>query len=74
MPSDHRITHSIIYEHTRRLAANDKSKSTLNRKKNQPAAVSESRLKEFNRSRRLLLIDALKLWPMVKPMPDDLKE
>ena len=71
MPSDKSITRSIIYEHTRQLAANDKSKSTLDRKRIQQAAASESRLMELNRSRRMLLVNAMRLRPIIKPFPDD---
>lgn len=74
MPSDDKITHSIICEHTRQLAAHDKSKPTLNRKWNQQTATSKSRLKEFNRSRRMLLVNALRLRRMVNALPDDSKE
>jgi len=71
MASDDKITHSIICEHTRKLAAHDKSTSNPNRKMNQQTATAETRLKEFNRSRRLLLAHALRLRRMVKALPDD---
>ena len=71
MASDDKITHSIICEHTRKLAAHDKSTSTLKHKMDQQAATAESRLKEFNRSRRMLLAHSLKLKRMVKALPDD---
>lgn len=71
MASDDKITHSIICEHTRRLAAHDKSTSNLKRKMDQQTATAEARLKEFNRSRRMLLAHALRLRRMVKALPDD---
>jgi hypothetical protein len=71
MTSDDKITHSILCEHTRKLAAHDKSTSTINRKRDQQAVTAESRLKEFNRSRRLLLAHGLKLRRKVKGLPDD---
>jgi len=71
MASDDKITHSIICEHTRNLAAHDKSTSVLNRKMDQQAATAEARLKEVNRSRRMLLDHALRLRRMVKALPDD---
>jgi len=74
MASDDKIAHSIICEHTRLLAAHDKSKSTMNRKGDQQVVTSESRLKEFNRSRRMLLANALRLRRMVKALPDDPKD
>ena len=74
MTSADKVTHSIICEHTRKLAAHDKSTSTINRKRDQQAITAESRLKEFNRSRRMLLANALRLRRMVKASPDDPKE
>ena len=72
MASDDKIAHSIICEHTRKLAAHDKSTSPVNRKEVQKEVTAESRLKEFNRSRRILLAHALRLKRMVKALPDDL--
>lgn len=74
MASDEKIAHSIICEHTRKLAAHDQSKSTMNRKRDQQVVTSEIRLKEFNRSRRMLLANALRLRSMVKSLQDDPKE
>jgi hypothetical protein len=73
MTSDDKITHSIICEHTRKLAAHDKSTSPVNRKVVQQKVTVESRLKEFNRSRRMLLANALRLKRTVKGLPDDSK-
>ena len=74
MASDDKLTHSIICEHTRRLAAHDKSGSIgsiKNRKIDQQAVTTEASLKEVNRSRRMLLAHALKLRRKVKGLPDD---
>ena len=72
MANDHKTTNSIICEHTRQLAAYDKAKPDLKGKR-QPKVSSESRLKEVNRSRRMLLINALRLRRMVKALPDGSK-
>ena len=74
MTSDDNIAHSIICEHTRNLAAHDKSTSSINRKMDRPSAASESRLKEFNRSRRMLMFSTLRLRRLVELLPDDSKE
>ena len=74
MASDDKISHSIICEHTRQVAIHDKSKSSINRKKDRHAFSSELRLKEFNRSRRMLLANAIRLRRMVKALPEDSKE
>ena len=74
MASDDKITHSFIREHTRQVAIHDKSKSTRNRKRDWHAVSSEMRLKEFNRSRQMLLADAFRLRRMVKARPKDPKE
>ena len=71
MASDEKITHSIICEHTRQLATHDNAKPAADRKKEAPKFDSEARIKEFNRSRRLLLAYALRLRQMVKGLPDD---
>jgi hypothetical protein len=71
MARDDKITHSIICEHTRKLAAHDKSTSIINRKIKQRAATAEARLKEFNRSRPMLLAQGLKLRRRAKGLPDD---
>jgi hypothetical protein len=70
MSIDHKITHSIICEHTRQLAAHDKAKPDIKGEKQPQKASSESRLKEVNRSRRMLLANALRLRRMVKALPD----
>lgn len=74
MTYDDKIAHSIICEHTRKLAAHDKSTSPGNPKMGRQAATAKSRLKEFNRSRRVLLADALRSKRMVKGLPDDSNE
>jgi hypothetical protein len=74
MRYDDKIAHSIICEHTRKLAAHDKSTSPGNPKIGWPAATAESRLKEFNRSRRMLLADALESKRMVNGLPDESNE
>ena len=72
MASDHKTTNSIICEHTRQLAAYDKAKPD-SKTETQQKVSAESRLKEVNRSRRMLLINALKLRRMVKGLPDGSK-
>lgn len=74
MASDDKLTHSIICEHTRQVAIHDKSKSTIDRKRDWHAVSSEMRLKEFNRSRHMLLANALRLRSMAKALPEDSKE
>ena len=74
MTSDDKITYSFICEHTRQVAIHDKSKSAINREKAWHAVSSEIRLKEFNRSRRMLLANALRLRNMVKGFPEDSKK
>jgi hypothetical protein len=74
MTSDDKITHSIICEHTRRLAAHDKSTSPVNRKMVQQKVTVASRLKEFNRSRRVLLANGLSLKRTVTGLPDNPKQ
>ncbi len=74
MTSDDIITYSFICEHTRQVAIHDKSKSAINRKKAWHAVSSEIRLEEFNRSRHMLLANALRLRSMVKALPEDSKE
>ena len=74
MTYDDKIAHSIICEHTRKLVAHDKSTSPGNPKMGRQAATAESRLKEFNRSRRMLLADALSSKRMVKALPDESNE
>lgn len=69
MANDHKTTNSIICEHTRQLAAYDKAKPDVKRETQQKVS-SESRLKDINRSRRMLLINALRLRRMVKGLPD----
>lgn len=71
MATDHKITNSIICEHTRQVAAHDNAKPAADRKKMQHDISGELRIKEFNRSRRLLLVNALQLKRMVKALPDD---
>ncbi len=71
MASDEKISHSIICEHTRQVATHDNARSVAKRKRKGPDFDSEVRLKEFNRSRRLLLANALRLRQMVKALPDD---
>ena len=73
MATDHKITNSIICEHTRQLAAHDKAKPGKKESRQQPAATTESRLKEVNRSRRMLLVNALRLRRTVKGLPDGSK-
>ena len=73
MATDHKTTHSIICEHTRQLAAHDKSKPGTKGNDQQPLAAPESRLKEFNRSRRVMLADALRLRRMFKGLSDRFK-
>ena len=74
MAKDHKITNSIICEHTRQVATHDNAKSARDRKSRQHDISSELRIKEFNRSRRLLLANALRLRRMVKALPDDTEE
>ena len=74
MASDNKITNSIICEHTRQVANHDNAKPTPDRKREQHDISSELRIKEFNRSRRLLLANALRLQRMVKALPDDTEE
>ena len=74
MAIDHKTTHSIICEHTRQLAAHDKAKPVIRGNGKQSPASCESRLKEVNRSRRMLLVDALRLRGMVKALPDGSKQ
>ena len=71
MASDEKITHSIICEHTRQVATHDNAKPGANQKRKVQDFDSEVRIKEFNRSRRLLLANALRLRQMVKAFPDD---
>ena len=71
MASDEKITHSIICEHTRQVATHDNAKPVANQKRKVQDFDSEVRIKEFNRSRRLLLANALRLRQMVKALPDD---
>ena len=71
MASDKKIAHSIICEHTRQVATHDNAKPVANRKRKVHAFDSEIRIKEFNRSRRLLLANALRLRKMVNALPDD---
>ena len=70
MANDDKITHSIICEHTRQVATHDSAKPAADSKKKQLDLSTENRLKEFNRSRRLLLVNALRLRQMVKALPD----
>ena len=74
MATDHKITDSIICEHTRQVATHDNAKPAPDRKKVQHDISAELRIKEFNRSRRLLLANALRLQRMVKALPDDTEE
>ena len=74
MAADHKTTNSIICEHTRQLAAHDKAKPGLKLNGQQQADFSESRLKDVNRSRRMLLANALRLRRMVKALPDGSKQ
>ena len=74
MATDHKITNSIICEHTRQVAAHDNAKPAPDRKKMQNDISAELRIKEFNQSRRLLLANALRLKRMVKALPDDTEE
>jgi hypothetical protein len=71
MASDHKITSSIICEHTRQVATHDNAKPAPDPKGEQHDISTELRLKEFNRSRRMLLANALRLRQMVKAIPDD---
>ena len=71
MASDEKITHSIICEHTRRVATHDNARPVANQKRKVQDFDSEVRIREFNRSRRLLLANALRLRQMVKALPDD---
>ena len=71
MASDEKITHSIICEHTRQVATHDNAKPVTNQKRKVQDFDSEVRIKEFNRSRRLLLANALRLRQKVKALPDD---
>ena len=73
MATDHKIIHSIICEHTRLLAAYDKAKPGRKGDRQQQKAASESRLKEVNRSRRMLLVNALRRRRMLKALPDGTK-
>jgi hypothetical protein len=73
MASDDRITNSIICEHTRQLAIHDNAKPAKDRQRQSYDISSELRIKEFNRSRRLLLASALRLRRMVKALPDAAK-
>jgi hypothetical protein len=74
MANDHKLTNSIICEHTRQVATHDNAKPARDRKRMQHDISSELRIKEFNRSRRLLLANALRLRRMVKALPDDTEE
>jgi hypothetical protein len=74
MTSDDKITHSIICEHTRKLAVHDKSALPVNRKMIQQKVTVASRIKEFNRNRRMLLANALRLRRTVTGLSDDPKE
>jgi len=74
MATDHKITDSIICEHTRQVATHDNAKPASDRKKMQHDISAELRIKEYNRSRRLLLANALRLQRMVKALPDDTEE
>ena len=71
MAPDEKITHSIICEHTRQVATHDNAKPVPNQKRKVEDFDSEVRIKEFNRSRRLLLANALRLRQLVKASPDD---
>ena len=71
MASDDNITHSIICEHTRQVATHDNARPAGDRKRKVQDFDSEIRIKEFNRSRRLLLANTLRLRQMVKALPDD---
>jgi hypothetical protein len=71
MASDDKIAHSIICEHTRRVATHDNAKPAADRKRKQNDFSSELRIKEFNRSRRLLLANALRLRRKINSLPDD---
>jgi len=74
MASDDKIAHSIICEHTRRVATHDNAKPTADRKRKHNDFSSERRIKEFNRSRRLLLANALRLRRKIKSLPEDTTE
>jgi hypothetical protein len=74
MGFDEKIRHSIICEHTRKVATHVDTRSSDKHKKDCHAVSSKQRLKEFNRSRRMLLAKAIRLRRIVKSLPDDLKE
>ena len=71
MATDDKITSSIICEHTRQVASHDNAKPVADRKREQRDLSTEIRRKEFNRSRRMLLANALRLRRTVKALPDD---
>jgi len=74
MASDEKIRHSIICEHTRQVATHDDTRLVDRQKEDCPAISSKQRLKEFNRSRRMLLAKAIRLSRIVKSLPDDLQD
>jgi hypothetical protein len=74
MAYDDKITHSFICEHTRQVAVHDRFKKALNRKKAWHMLSSAIRSKEFNRSRHMLLTNALRRRRMAKVFREDSKE
>jgi hypothetical protein len=74
MAYDDKIAHSFICEHTRRVAVHDRFKPALNRKKAWHMLSSAIRSKELNRSRHMLLANALRLRRMAKVSGEDSKE
>ena len=74
MAHDDKITRSFICEHTRQVAVHDRFKPASNRKKAWHMLSSTIRSKEFNRSRHMLLANALRLRSMAKVLREDSKE